>query len=105
MQNRTDEERQQRAGIVAAALLFAAFGVLWLLGVGWTDGLALGFGGLCLGFVLAHPTPRILRSEFPLPAARPANGVLSSLGSPTLRHWREALAGYLERETATAARG
>lgn len=39
-------------------------------------------------------------SEYPLPAARPANGVLSSLGSPRLRHWREALADYLERETA-----
>ena len=37
-------------------------------------------------------------SEYPLPAARPANGVLSSLGSPELRHWREALADYLERE-------
>jgi dTDP-4-dehydrorhamnose reductase len=36
-------------------------------------------------------------SEYPLPAARPANGVLSSLGSPKLRHWREALAEYLER--------
>ena len=38
-------------------------------------------------------------SEYPLPAARPANGLLSSLGSPELRHWREALAEYLERET------
>ena len=37
-------------------------------------------------------------SEYPLPAARPANGVLSSLGSPELRHWKEALAEYLERE-------
>ncbi len=37
-------------------------------------------------------------SEYPLPAARPANGVLSDLGSPRLRHWREALADYLERE-------
>ncbi|MBA2443142.1 MAG: dTDP-4-dehydrorhamnose reductase [Rubrobacter sp.] len=36
-------------------------------------------------------------SEYPLPAARPANGVLSPLGSPELRHWREALAEYLER--------
>ncbi|MDP8900529.1 MAG: dTDP-4-dehydrorhamnose reductase [Actinomycetota bacterium] len=44
-------------------------------------------------------------SEYPLPAARPANGVLSSLGSPRLRHWREALADYLEREAATAAAG
>jgi dTDP-4-dehydrorhamnose reductase len=37
-------------------------------------------------------------SEYPLPAARPSNGVLSTLGSPELRHWREALADYLERE-------
>jgi dTDP-4-dehydrorhamnose reductase len=37
-------------------------------------------------------------SEYPLPAARPANGVLSPLGSPGLRHWSEALADYLERE-------
>ena len=45
-------------------------------------------------------------SDYPLPAARPANGVLSSLGSPKLRHWQEALADYLEREAATpAARG
>ena len=39
-------------------------------------------------------------SEYPLPAARPANGVLSSLGSPELRHWREALADYLTQEVA-----
>ncbi len=39
-------------------------------------------------------------SEYPLPAARPANGVLSALGSLTLRHWREALAEYLEKEGA-----
>lgn len=37
-------------------------------------------------------------SEYPLPAPRPANGVLSGTGSPRLRHWREALAEYLERE-------
>jgi dTDP-4-dehydrorhamnose reductase len=42
-------------------------------------------------------------SEYPMPAPRPANGVLSSMGSPELRHWREALAEYLKRETA--ARG
>ena len=42
-------------------------------------------------------------SEYPLPAARPANGVLSNLGSPALRPWQEALADYLEREAATAA--
>lgn len=37
-------------------------------------------------------------SEYLLPAFRPLNGVLSTLGSPPLRHWREALADYLERE-------
>lgn len=40
----------------------------------------------------------VSRSEYPLPAARPANGVLSSLGSPRLRHWEEALTDYLSRE-------
>ena len=35
--------------------------------------------------------------EYPLPAERPANGTLSDLGSPRLRHWREALAEYLRR--------
>jgi dTDP-4-dehydrorhamnose reductase len=35
----------------------------------------------------------------PLPAARPANEVLSTSGSPQPRHWREALADYLERES------
>ena len=39
-------------------------------------------------------------SEYPLPAPRPANGVLSALGSPSLRHWREALADYLEKGSA-----
>ena len=42
-------------------------------------------------------------SEYPLPAARPANGVLSALGSPQLRHWREALVDYLGREGAISA--
>ena len=37
-------------------------------------------------------------SEYPLPAARPANGVLSALGSQKLRPWREALEDYLRRE-------
>ncbi|WP_047864318.1 dTDP-4-dehydrorhamnose reductase [Rubrobacter aplysinae] len=36
-------------------------------------------------------------SEYPLPAPRPANGLLSSLGSPELRHWHEALIEYLGR--------
>jgi dTDP-4-dehydrorhamnose reductase len=40
-------------------------------------------------------------SQYPLPAARPANGVLSPLGSPAMRHWREALEDYLRRESAT----
>jgi dTDP-4-dehydrorhamnose reductase len=40
-------------------------------------------------------------SEYPLPAARPVNGVLSTLGSPELRHWSEALADYLAREVAS----
>lgn len=40
-------------------------------------------------------------SEYPLPAPRPANGVLSALGSPRLRHWREALRDYLGRETVS----
>lgn len=37
-------------------------------------------------------------AEYPLPAARPANGGLSSLGSPQLRPWRAALASYLASE-------
>lgn len=37
-------------------------------------------------------------SEYPLPADRPLNGVLSSLGSPKLRHWREGLEEYLKSE-------
>jgi dTDP-4-dehydrorhamnose reductase len=37
-------------------------------------------------------------SEYPLPAARPANGVLSNPDRPALRHWREALEDYLRRE-------
>lgn len=37
-------------------------------------------------------------SEYPLPAERPANGVLSNFGGPELRHWREALEEYLRRE-------
>jgi dTDP-4-dehydrorhamnose reductase len=40
----------------------------------------------------------VASSEYPLPAPRPTNGILSDLGSPRLRHWREALADYLERE-------
>ena len=42
-------------------------------------------------------------SEYPLPAARPANGVLSAPGGPTLRPWQDALADYLERETAASS--
>lgn len=44
----------------------------------------------------------VASSEYPMPAARPANGVLSNVGSPGLRPWREALADYLEREAAPA---
>lgn len=40
------------------------------------------------------------RSEYPLPAARPANGVISDSMSPKLRHWREALADYLRPQGA-----
>jgi len=40
-------------------------------------------------------------SEYPLPAARPANGILASVGSPELRHWSKALADYLEQEVAS----
>lgn len=39
-------------------------------------------------------------SEYPLPAARPANGVLAAPGGPTLRPWQDALADYLQREAA-----
>jgi len=39
-------------------------------------------------------------SEYPLPAARPANGVLRALDGPELRHWRQALEDYLDRERA-----
>lgn len=37
-------------------------------------------------------------SGYPLPAARPANGVLSSPEGPKLRHWGEALSEYLKEE-------
>ena len=39
-------------------------------------------------------------SEYPLPAARPPNGLLSGLGSPELRHWRAALVEYLSESGA-----
>lgn len=42
--------------------------------------------------VEVNPVPR---SEYPLPATRPANGLLAPLGGPELRHWREALTEYL----------
>lgn len=38
-------------------------------------------------------------AEYPLPAARPRNGVLATSGSPRLRHWQEALADYLQHST------
>lgn len=37
-------------------------------------------------------------TDYPLPAPRPANGIMSTTGSPSLRHWREALESYLKRE-------
>jgi dTDP-4-dehydrorhamnose reductase len=47
--------------------------------------------------VEVHPIPA---AEYPMPADRPANGVLSPGGGPELRPWREALADYLGRERA-----
>ena len=50
----------------------------------------------------------VASSEYPLPAARPANGVLSDVGNPlksVRRHWREALVEYLEREGAARRSG
>jgi dTDP-4-dehydrorhamnose reductase len=44
------------------------------------------------------PVAAIPAREYPTPAERPANGVLSGLGGPRLRHWREALKDYLARE-------
>lgn len=43
-------------------------------------------------------------SEYPLPAPRPANGLLASTGSPELRHWQEALRDYLSEQPAGAGR-
>lgn len=40
----------------------------------------------------------VASSEYPLPAARPANGVLSDPVSSALRPWREALVDYMRRE-------
>ena len=45
-------------------------------------------------------TVPVLGSEYPLPAARPKNGVLSSLGSPELRPWGVALEEYLRGKLA-----
>lgn len=58
----------------------------------------------CEIFRLAGVETRVVPipgSEYPLPAARPSNGVLSSVGSPELRHWGEALSDYLEQEVAS----
>ncbi len=38
----------------------------------------------------------VASEQYPLPAARPKNGVLALDGAPQLRHWREALADYLQ---------
>lgn len=46
--------------------------------------------------VEALPVPA---SEYPLPADRPSNGVLSTLGSPELPHWKDALRRFLSSET------
>lgn len=66
--------------------------------------------GSCSWYELAREIMRLTSSEvrvtpvqsaeFPLPAPRPANGVLSGIGGPQLRHWRDALAEYLDRESA-----
>lgn len=40
----------------------------------------------------------VISSEYPLPASRPSNGVLSASGGPELRHWREGLEEYLREE-------
>ncbi len=40
-------------------------------------------------------------SEYPLPADRPANGLLADPAAPKLRHWKEALEDYLRREDLT----
>lgn len=45
----------------------------------------------------------VASSEYPLPAPRPANGVLSTLGGPELRHWREALDEYLSQNREVSA--
>lgn len=86
-----------------------AEGVLRIIEEGWGYGLyhvtnagsCSWYEFACEIFALAGVEVEVVPvpgSEYPMPAARPANGVLSSLGSPELRHWREALAEYLERE-------
>lgn len=67
--------------------------------------------GYCSWYEFAREIFRIARmevevvpipsSEYPLPAARPTNGVLSPSGSVGLRHWSVALEDYLSRELAT----
>lgn len=47
----------------------------------------------------------VASSEYQLPATRPAKSELSNLGSPRLRHWREALAEYLCSSTQGRKRG
>lgn len=39
----------------------------------------------------------VASADYPLPAARPANGLLADPAAPSLRHWKAALAEYLER--------
>lgn len=51
----------------------------------------------CLAGVEVEVVP-VPAAEYPMPAARPANGVLlATMGTPKLRHWREALAEYIAR--------
>lgn len=49
--------------------------------------------------VEVEPVPT---SGFPLPAPRPANGLLADPAAPPTRHWREALVEYLAREAGDA---
>lgn len=65
MRDRAEEERQQRVAVVGAAAVSVVFGALWLAGLGWADGLALGFGGFGLGMALGYLAPRVLRPGLP----------------------------------------
>ena len=90
------------AGGIIQILETEGYGLYHLTNAGSCSWYEFTRGIFRLGNVGTELVP-IPNSDYPLPAARPANGVLSTLGSPTLRHWQEALADYLEREAATAA--